>query len=223
MNWFSTFISSSIGRKIVMALTGIFLISFLMVHVSINALIFYNDKGKTFTMGAHIMATNPIIRTIEVVLIIGFIIHIVQGFSLWYKNKNARTTQYTIRVPEKKSPWYSRSMTLLGTLILFFLIYHTSIFWIPNRIHQFKYGEELPLYNMMIAKFTNPVVVCIYLAGCLSLHYHLLHGFQSSLRSLGFHHTRLSFFVKVSTISFSVIVPFTLAMMPLSIYVGWIK
>ena len=80
-------LNSSIGRKIIMALSGLFLISFLIVHASVNALIFFNDKGKIFTIGAHFMATNPIIRTIEVVLIVGFIIHIVQGLILWKKNR----------------------------------------------------------------------------------------------------------------------------------------
>ena len=79
MNWIANFFTSSIGRKITMSLTGLFLISFLLVHMSINALIFYNDGGKIFTIGAHFMATNPIIRTIEIVLILGFVIHIIQG------------------------------------------------------------------------------------------------------------------------------------------------
>jgi succinate dehydrogenase / fumarate reductase cytochrome b subunit len=223
MNWFTTFILSSIGKKVVMALTGLFLISFLLVHVSINALIFYNDGGKTFTIGAHIMATNPIIRTIEIVLILGFVLHIIQGFLFWNKNRRARQIKYAVTTQPAKSPWYSRSMMLLGTLILLFLVIHTSNFWIPNRVHQFKYGEELPLYQMMLDKFQNPVEVGIYLVGCFSLYYHLLHGFQSSLRSLGVYHFRLGGAINLLATSFSVIVPFTLAMMPISIYLGWIK
>ncbi|MHA3789984.1 succinate dehydrogenase, partial [Flavobacterium hauense] len=78
MKWIITLFTSSIGRKITMALTGLFLISFLLVHMSINALIFYNDGGKIFTIGAHFMATNIIIRTIEIFLVLGFIVHIIQ-------------------------------------------------------------------------------------------------------------------------------------------------
>lgn len=215
--------TSSIGRKILMALSGLFLISFLIVHASVNALIFCNDKGKTFTIGAHFMATNPIIRTIEIVLIFGFIIHIVQGLILWRKNRKARSVQYFYKDHAPGVKWYSKSMTLLGTLILLFLIIHTQNFWIPNRIHQFQYGEELPLYEMIIEKFQNPVEVVIYLIGCLSLGWHLLHGFQSAFRSIGINHKKYNPLILKLSYSFAIILPSTLAMMPVSIYLGWIK
>lgn len=216
-------LKSSIGRKIVVATSGLFLISFLVVHASINALIFYNDGGKTFTVGAHFMATNPIIRTIEIVLVVGFVVHISQGLSLWLKNRKARSLRYAYQTNVPKVKWYSKNMTLLGTLILLFLVIHTRNFWIPNRIHQFQYGEELPLYNMIIEKFQNPVEVVIYLAGCSSLAWHLMHGFQSAFRSLGLHHNRYLYVIQQLGFCFSIIIPSTLAMMPVSIYLGWIK
>ncbi|MFD1141184.1 succinate dehydrogenase [Larkinella insperata] len=182
MNWFSSFLTSSIGKKTTMALSGLFLISFLVVHCSINAMIFYNDGGKLFTHWAHFMATNPIIRTIEVILVAFFIVHIVQGLLLWNQNRNARPVRYYVNQQSTSSSWYSRSMTLLGTLILLFLIVHTRNFWIPNRTNQFIHGEELPLYEMMLAKFHNPIEVVIYLLGCFSLFWHLLHGFRSSFQ-----------------------------------------
>ncbi|WP_261512258.1 succinate dehydrogenase cytochrome b subunit [Chryseobacterium paludis] len=219
----NTLIKTSIGRKIVMALSGLFLISFLIVHASINALIFYNDNGEIFGIGAHFMATNPIIRTIEVFLIIGFIIHIIQGYMLWYKNKKARPVGYAVNKNISGVTWYSKSMTLLGTLLLLFLVIHTRNFWIPNRIHQFQFGEELPLYKMMIEKFTNPVEVVIYLIGCSSLAWHLAHGFQSAFRSLGGNPNKFNSLILNFGYAFAIIIPLTLAMMPISIYVGWIK
>jgi succinate dehydrogenase / fumarate reductase cytochrome b subunit len=206
-----------------MAVTGLFLVSFLLVHVSINALIFYNDGGKTFDIGAHFMATNPIIRTIEVVLVFGFILHIIQGFLLWKKNKAARSVRYAVVSHSRKSKWYSRSMMLFGTLILLFLVVHTSNFWIPNRVHQFRYGQELPLYEMMLDKFRNPLEVAIYTIGCFSLFWHLLHGFRSAFLSLGIYHSRWSPVINVIGIGFSIIIPLTLAMMPISIYAGWLE
>lgn len=214
---------SSIGRKILMAFSGLFLISFLIVHASVNALIFFNDKGKTFTVGAHFMATNPIIRTIEIVLIFGFIIHIIQGLILWVKNKKARSVQYFYKGNTPGVTWYSKSMTLLGTLILLFLVIHTQNFWIPNRIHQFQYGEELPLYEMIIEKFQSPIEVGIYIIGCLSLGWHLLHGFQSAFRSIGMTHKKYNLLILKLSYSFAIVIPLTLAMMPVSIYLGWIK
>lgn len=223
MKWFIKFFSSSVGKKVTMSLTGLFLISFLIVHCAINALIFYNDGGKTFNIGAHFMGTNPIIRTIEIVLIVGFLVHIAQGLWLWKKNRDARPVKYKVTKASANSTWYSRSMALMGTLILLFLVLHTSNFWIPNRTHQFLHGEELPLYEMMLEKFQNPIEVIVYVLGCFALFWHLLHGFKSSFQSLGLNHKRYNGLIVFSGNAFSVIVPFILAMMPVSIYFGWIR
>lgn len=205
-----------------MALTGLFLISFLVVHCAINALIFYNDGGKTFNIGAHFMGTNPIIRTIEIFLILGFLWHIVQGLYLWKKNRDARPVKYLVNKGNENSSWYSRSMALMGTIILLFLVVHTSNFWIPNRTHQFFHGEELPLYDMMQEKFQQPIEVIIYLIGCFALYWHLLHGFKSAFQSLGLNHVKYNSLISFSGVAFSVTVPFILAMMPVAIYFRWI-
>jgi succinate dehydrogenase / fumarate reductase, cytochrome b subunit len=222
MNWLQQFITSSLGKKIMMALTGLFLISFLIVHCSINALIFVNDNGKTFTHWAHFMGTNPVIRTIEIVLVAGFIFHIVQAYLLWAQNRAARPVAYAYAGGSANTTWYSKSMTLLGTLILLFLAVHTSSFWIPNRTSQFTTGEELPLYEMMLEKFQSPVFVIIYLLGCASLFWHLLHGFKSAFQSLGLNHLKYNKAISVAGASFSVIVSIIFALMPLSIYFHWI-
>ncbi|MGA9649133.1 succinate dehydrogenase cytochrome b subunit [Pedobacter sp.] len=221
MNWLNKALTSSIGKKIVMALTGLFLISFLIVHASVNATIFYDDHGEIFTICAHFMATNPIIRTIEIVLVLGFIVHIIQGLMLWWQNKKARPVKYAYK-DNSGSTWYSRSMALLGTLILLFLVIHTSNFWIPNRINQFRYGEELPLYDMMLEKFSSPFEVLIYLAGCFSLCWHLIHGFASAFQSMGWRHVKYNRLISVTGILFSIIVSVTLAAMPVAIYLRWL-
>jgi succinate dehydrogenase / fumarate reductase cytochrome b subunit len=109
-------------------------------------------------------------------------------------------------------------MTLLGTLILLFLIIHTSNFWIPNRKHQFITGEELPLYQMMLGTFQNPVEVIIYLAGCFSLFWHLLHGFKTSFQSLGLSHPKYGRFIVAAGTTFAVLISLLFASMPVSIY-----
>jgi len=223
MNWLTNTLTSSIGKKMSMALTGLFLISFLVVHAGVNALIFYNDGGEIFTKGAHFMATNPIIRTIEVVLVLGILWHILQGLLLWRSNRAARPIRYAVVKHPPQSTWYSRSMTLLGTLILLFLVVHTSNFWIPNRAHQFRYGEELPLYEMMLEKFSNPIEVVIYLLGAFSLYWHLLHGFSSAFQSLGLTHKKYIGIIRFTGNVFSLIIFLTFAMMPLSIFLKWIE
>jgi succinate dehydrogenase / fumarate reductase cytochrome b subunit len=219
---FRTF-KSSIGKKMTMGLTGFFLISFLVIHAGINGLIFYNDGGETFNKAAHFMGTNPLVRTIEIGLVAGILLHIIQSLLLWRSNRAARPVRYAMVSSSPKVTWYSKSMTLLGTLILMFLILHTSNFWIPNRTHQFLHGEELPLYVMMLEKFSNPIEVVIYLLGITSLFYHLLHGFSSAFQSLGLNHKKYNHMIRYSGWLFSFTICIAFAMMPISILLKWIK
>jgi succinate dehydrogenase / fumarate reductase cytochrome b subunit len=120
MNWFANTFSSSIGRKITMSLTGLFLCSFLLVHLSINLLMLLPDGGNTFNKWAEFMGTNPVIRTLEVVLIVGLLLHAYQGLSLAVTNRKAREpVSYVVRHSEQNSRWASRNMTTLGLLLLF--------------------------------------------------------------------------------------------------------
>ena len=135
MTW-KLFFTSSIGKKILMALTGIFLITFLIVHCFINSMIFFNDGGETFNHWGHFMGSNLIIRTMEIGLFVFLLMHIVQGLTLWAQNRAARPVKYNNNKPGTNSKWYSRSMGLLGTFILLFLImhlYHTHL------SHQFRH------------------------------------------------------------------------------------
>jgi succinate dehydrogenase / fumarate reductase, cytochrome b subunit len=222
MKWITLLLTSSVGKKVVMALTGLFLISFLVVHCAINALIFVDDGGVVFSHWAHFMGTNPVIRTIEIVLVAGFVIHIFQGLLLWNKNRNSRPVRYGYSSPEKGSKWYSRSMTLFGTLILLFLVIHTSNFWIPNRTNQFRFGEELNLYQMIMDTFQSPWEVLIYLFGCISLFWHLLHGFNSAFQSLGINHIKYNRLIYLTGYAFSLTVSVVFASMPISVYFGLI-
>ena len=125
--------SQSIGRKIAMGLTGLFLISFLVVHCFLNALIFFNDGGETFNIGAEFMATNWIIRAMEIVLFAGILLHIWLALKLTIQNRRARPVKYAVGPGQSNSKWYSRWMGLLGTLLLMFLIIHTRHFWVETR------------------------------------------------------------------------------------------
>lgn len=226
MNWFTNLFTSSIGKKVIMSLTGLFLITFLIIHCTINAMIFYNDGGATFSHWGHFMGTNPIIRTLEIVLILGFLFHIIDGFMLWAQNRKARPVKYVKVAHPHKSKWYSRSMGLLGTLILIFLIIHTAHFWIPNRISQginnWEEGE-LDLYAKMLVVFQEPWVVIVYLLGCFSLFWHLLHGFRSAFQTLGLNHVKYNGFISFLGTAFSIVVPTIFALMPIAMHFGWVK
>lgn len=222
MNWFSQLITSTIGKKLIMALTGLFLISFLIIHCTINAMIFLNDGGVTFSHWGHFMGTNPVIRTLEIGLVAGFLIHIVQGLLLIKKNRDSRPVRYQVIASAPNSTWYSRSMGLLGTLLLLFLIMHTAHFWIPNRANQFATGEELNLYQMMLNIFADPLIVILYVLGCISLAWHLLHGFWSAFQTLGLNHQRFNSIIHFVGTAFAIVVPLIFALMPIAIYLNWV-
>jgi succinate dehydrogenase / fumarate reductase cytochrome b subunit len=219
----ANFLQSSLGKKLLMSITGLFLISFLVVHCLLNSFIFFNDGGVMFNEGAEFMAHNPIIRTMEIVLFIGIILHIAQALILTLQNQKARPIKYAVQNGAANSKWYSRSMGLLGTLILMFLIIHLKHFWYVSRLtDEITSGEET-LFGEMIEVFENPMIVLLYVLAMFSLGYHLLHGFQSAFQSLGLNHKKYSPLIAAIGFWFSIIVPFIFAMMPISIYFGLIK
>lgn len=237
MTW-KHFFTSSIGKKFVMGLTGLFLITFLVVHCSINAMIFFNDGGDTFNHWAHFMGTNLIVRTMEIGLFAGLLLHIIQGFVLWAQNSRARPVKYAMNKASENSKWYSRSMGLLGTLLLLFLVMHIYHFWTPSRlggiggIHSLDettlatYNNQatLNLYAEMQMVFRgNLLVVIIYILGVISLGWHLLHGFQSAFQTFGINHKRYTPIIKAIGLAFSIIVPLLFALMPLAFYLDWIN
>ncbi len=222
MSSLSKAFTSSIGRKFVMGLTGLFLISFLVVHVSINALIFLNDSGETFNVAADFMSHNIVIRIMEVGLFVGIILHIVQAIMLTAQNNAARPEKYAYNKASANSKWYSRSMGLLGTLILMFLVLHLYHFWWPTKVAVYTHEAHNTFQNIVMI-FQELWVVVIYVLGVISLGYHLLHGFQSSFQTMGWNHKKWTPVVKTVGVWFSIIVPIIFALMPISIYLGWIS
>ena len=219
----TNFLQSSLGKKLVMGVTGIFLISFLVVHATLNSFIFFNDGGVLFNEGAEFMSHNPVIRIMEILLFIGIIIHIVQALILTIQNNKARPIKYAINNGGSNSKWYSRSMGLLGTLLLLFLIIHLKHFWVVSRFtNEITSGEET-LFGEMKEVFESPLLVLVYVLGVISLGYHLLHGFQSAFQTLGLNHPKYTPIIKAFGFWFSIIISVVFASMPISIYLGWIK
>lgn len=225
MNWSQLF-TSSIGKKLVMALTGFFLVVFLLVHCYINANVLFSNAEENFNRAAHFMGSNILIRIMEIGLFLGFILHIVQGYKLELQNRSSRTSRYAVTAGNKTSKWYSRSMAILGTLILLFLVLHLVHFWVPSRfggLADVEYDGKSyhNLYAQMQDIFAVPWVVVVYLLGCFSLSWHLLHGVQSAAQTLGITSKNYYKTIKNIGIIFSIVVPLIFAMMPLFIHFGW--
>jgi succinate dehydrogenase / fumarate reductase cytochrome b subunit len=234
MKW-SEFFTSSVGKKFVMALSGLFLISFLVIHVGINACIYADllddrDNGEIFNIAAHFMGAYYVIRIIEVGLFIFFFIHIIQGYVLAAKNQSKRSVGYKVPMGSEGSRWYRKSMGLLGTLILLFLIVHISHFWIPSRIThtlaEVRYGGAPVVYHnlylRMYETFQTGWIVILYVIGCISLAWHLLHGFQSAFRTLGVSNSKYIGLARGTGAAFSIVVSLLFAFMPISMYFSWV-
>ena len=217
-----------------MSLTGLFLITFLVVHAGLNACIWAGDHGEMFNKSAHFMGTTVVVRLVEVGLFVLFFVHIIQGYVLGARNISRRGHDYKISLGNKGSKWYSRTMGTLGTLLLLFLIVHINHFWISSRLGGIANIRPLPevlydnktyhnLYAQMLEVFQNPLVVGLYILGCISLAYHLMHGFQSAFRTLGVSNKRYLDMLRYTGYGFSIIVSLAFAMMPISMYFGWVK
>lgn len=227
MNWKHAF-TSSIGKKLVMAITGVSLIAFLVVHCYINALVFlewFGPLGRgyaAYESAAHFLGSNPITRIAEVGLLAGIILHIIQGLMITAQNKSKRPVAYNVNGGAKNSKWYSRSMGLLGSIILIFLVIHFAHFWAPNRFQQLMEGHEKDLYLLMEVTFQQLWVVVLYILGCIALGYHLVHGFWSSFQTLGLATKKYTGLIKCLGTAFSVIVPLIFILMPLAFHFGWL-
>jgi len=170
--------SSSLGRKIVMSLSGFFLITFLLVHLGINLTLFAG--ADIFNAASHFMATNPLIQVMQYVLAAGFIVHIIMGIRLELKNRASRPIKYAKNNAAANSGWASRNMIYTGVLILLFLVLHLKDFFV-----KIKFGEVHDDYQLVTELFKNPIYVLIYVIAFILLGIHLSHGFQSAFTSIG--------------------------------------
>lgn len=216
-------LTNSVGRKYVMGITGIFLILFLIVHASINSLIFIPNGHQVFNDAAHFMAYKYFLRFLELVLFIGFIIHIIQGLMLWKMNRAARPVKYKVTKYTSKIKWYSRSMGVLGTLIFLYLVMHISHFWIHTKEEMYLGAQHQDLYLEMKAVFTNPVWFTLYMIGLASLLFHLLHGFKSAFQSLGLNDRTWTPLIEKIGVAYSIIIVVVFALMPIAFMTGWLQ
>lgn len=189
----SNFLTSSIGKKVIMSLSGLFLISFLCVHLALNLLLIFDNSGELFNQGAHFMATNPIIRIVEPILGLGFLVHILLAVKLTLENQKARPVKYAVSNQKVNATWSSRNMFILGGLILIFLAIHLYNFWwnikITGDLAEVVVGGVAmeDTYLLVSSLFEGSIAYCIlYILGGVFLGLHLTHGFWSAFQSIGF-------------------------------------
>lgn len=178
--------TSSIGKKLIMSVSGLFLIVFLLLHLTINALSLISEEA--FQAGCDFMAL-PIVTVMVPVLAAGFIIHIIYGFYLSATNLKARGKErYAVAHKGAADNWASKNMLVLGIIVLGVLGFHLTHFWADMQLLQFQGvpHEELANPNVLMAEtFKSPVVVAIYVVWFAALWFHLTHGFWSAFHTIG--------------------------------------
>ncbi|MCX7797154.1 MAG: succinate dehydrogenase cytochrome b subunit [Melioribacter sp.] len=194
MGWFFNALNSSIGKKILMAITGICLMLFLIIHL-VNNLSLFGGEQMFNNVVKNLDTIKPFIRVIELILLLVFVIHIFNGVRLWYENKKARPIKYKINAISKNTNIFSRTMIWSGSIIFIFLVFHLRTFWIS-----FNLGHPLALshnyYQIVVLAFQDPVYSIFYIVALIFLGFHLKHGFQSAFQTFGWNNKKYFPFIQ---------------------------
>jgi len=213
---------SSLTKKFIMAIAGLFLAVFLMVHLCINLFILpiTENHVEIFELAVHFMTTNPLIKAFEVVLFGGFLIHIIYGLILQIQNWMARPVRYK-KEGYSHTSFFSKYMIHTGIIIFIFLVMHFINFYFVKL--GFTEAPEGPMavasdhdfYHMAINLFSTSWYSIIYIVLILILGFHLNHAFQSAFQSLGLNHSKYTPFIKAVGLIYSIIVPLGFMAIPL--------
>lgn len=212
MNSFLKFYESSIGKKIIMSLTGLFLCIFLLEHMIGNLLLYWGEE--TYNAYTELLVSNPIIRTIEIGLFATLLIHPFVGFALWLRNRQARPAKYDVYKLSENAPLASRITMLTGTIILIFLILHLRTFFFPLRFSE----VHLSPYALVQEAFSQLWYSAFYVGALILLAYHLKHGFESAFQTLGLRDNRYLSLLRVVAAIFWLIIPIGFASLPIYFY-----
>ncbi len=210
MGWFWQFVNSSIGKKITMAVTGTLLILFIIMHLLGNLTLYWGEQA--FMNYANTLESfKPVVRVIEVILTLIFLIHIINGVRLWFANKAARPKDYAVNAKSKNSDVFSRTMIWSGSIIFIFLVIHLQTFWYPNNFG----GSTKTLYAIVTGWFGQPVYAFFYVLAMILLGFHLNHGFQSAFQTFGWNHKKYFPFIKSVGTIYAVVMAAGFASLPI--------
>ncbi len=209
------FLSSSIGKKLIMGLTGFFLISFLCFHLTINLFLFAGAGG-LFGTFADFLGTFPAMRPIELVLFGGFLLHLLLGGFVWFMNRRARPKGYAMDRTQKTIKLSSRISIVTGATILVFLVWHLVQFFIRSRF----FPDGTSMFDLVAAAFAQPLVVALYLVAFIFLGFHLKHGFQAAFQTWGLRTPKYRLFIDGVGVIVWLLIPLAFASIPLVFILG---
>ena len=218
----SSIFTSSIGKKLLMSLAGIFLVVFLLVHMGINLLVIIFDDPMVYNKAAHFMSTNILIKIFEIVLFGGLLLHMIYALILQIQNWIARPRRY-VKANYSNTSFFSKFMIHTAVIILVFLVIHFVDFYFKAK---FGHGEEILVDGVLYHDFATEIIdkfkmlpfVIFYIAAFIFLGFHLIHGFQSAFKTLGLEHKRVTPVIQVVSIIYTVTVVGGYSLIPLLIY-----
>lgn len=218
----SSIFSSSVGKKFLMSLAGLFLVLYLIIHLGINILVLL-DSPEAFNKAAHFMGTNPVIRAMEFVLFGGFLVHMIYGVIVNIANLLARPVGYK-ESNKSETSLFSKYMLHTAVVITVFLVLHLIDFWVKVRfignIPDVVYDGETyhDLGTLVIARFKLIGVVITYVVGLLFLGFHLHHGFQSAFQTIGLNHPVYTPIIKSIGLIYTLVITLGFIAIPIVVY-----
>ncbi len=209
-----------------MALTGLFLILFLVVHLAGNLQLLNNDGGESFNVYADFMANNPLIQFISKGNFFFILLHAVVGIGLWITNRSARGSErYAVQKTRavNTNAGFAKNMWFLGIILLVFIIVHLVQFWGVMKFgtigtQNYGSGDVKDLYSIVKETFSNPLFVVFYVICMAVVGFHLWHGFQSAFQTIGWNHPKYSPIIHFLGKAYSVLVPLGFAVIPIVFY-----
>ncbi len=220
------YLTSIIFRKVLASLSGLFLVVFLIGHLIGNFQLFIpGEIGKTqFNKYALFMTTNPIVFILSMITYLSILMHIALTIYLTIISKKARPVKYYNPSVSNTSSWASRNMTILGIIILFFIVIHMKSFWYEMHFGKMPYqiledGSKIKdLHQITIQAFKNGWYSLFYIFCMLFLGFHLYHGVQSGLQTIGLKTKKYSSSLNNFGLLISILIPSAFALIPLYIY-----
>jgi len=220
------FFKTSVGRKNLMAVTGLFIIFFLIIHLVGNLILiipdsffpieFWNNVANQHDMYnaySHFLVHFWPITFIAWVLYAAIALHVVDAIIITLHNNKAKGEKYAI-IDNSSSTWISRNMGLLGTVIGFFIVMHMAQFWLQYKVLKIEHD----LYELVIETFQVWWMAVLYEIGIIALGFHLVHGIESSHRSLGIYPRKVMGVIKHIALYFGLIMAILYAIIPIILY-----
>jgi succinate dehydrogenase / fumarate reductase cytochrome b subunit len=220
----SNVFTSSVGKKLIMSLAGLFLIIFLVLHLSINITLILCKSTETFNKAAAFMDNNPVVKVMEVILFGGLLLHMIYGAILQIQNLLARPVRYK-KTNYSQTSFFSKYLLHTAIIITIFLVIHLLDFWIKSEflgaVHQITYADGKTYHDLgalVIERFKIGWVVIVYVILLFGLGFHLHHSFQSAFQTLGLNHKTYTPIIKTLGVIYTIAVTGGFMSIPLVIY-----